>query len=59
MSASDLALKWEKNPMETYKVLKIAYGEQTVERPLVFESHALCRRCLMLGVFFDKQNMKF
>jgi len=35
MSASDLALNWEKNIMETCEVLKIAYGEQTVERPLV------------------------
>lgn len=27
--------KLEKIIMETYEVLKIAYGEQTVERPLV------------------------
>jgi hypothetical protein len=49
MSASDSALNWEKNITETYEVLKIAYGEQTVERLLVLSGFPSPRVvCLLL-----------
>jgi hypothetical protein len=51
MSASYLALKKKKNIMETYEVLKIVYGEQTVERPLVLSGFPSPRViCLLLNL---------
>jgi len=32
MSASDFTKMWEKNPMETSGILKVAFGEQAVGR---------------------------
>jgi hypothetical protein len=41
--------KLGKNVKETYEVLKIAYGEQTVERPLVLSGFPSPRVvCLLL-----------
>jgi hypothetical protein len=41
--------KLGKNIMGTYEVLKIAYGEQTVERPLSFEWFSKYDRCAFCG----------
>jgi hypothetical protein len=37
VSASDFALNWEKNAIETFKMLKIYFIDQTMVRTEVFE----------------------
>jgi hypothetical protein len=35
MSASTFALNWKKNTTESFKVLQVAYGEQTMRKTQV------------------------